>query len=70
MTVRAKTPVNSAGLHAPLLAQKLAGMPADKVPTAYYAKGNYFTLSGRSGSVLSGAVSFTASLRSALSSGR
>jgi len=48
MTVRAKTLVNSAGLHAPLLAQKLAGMPADKVPTAYYAKGNYFTLAGRS----------------------
>jgi L-2-hydroxyglutarate oxidase LhgO len=48
MTVRAKTLVNSAGLHAPLLAQKLAGMPADKVPTAYFAKGNYFTLAGRS----------------------
>ena len=24
------------------------GLPADKVPTAYYAKGNYFTLAGRS----------------------
>jgi L-2-hydroxyglutarate oxidase LhgO len=40
--------VNSAGLHAPWLAGRIAGMPADRVPTAYYAKGNYFTLSGRS----------------------
>jgi L-2-hydroxyglutarate oxidase LhgO len=48
MTVRAKTLVNSAGLHAPKLAQSIAGMPADKIPTAYYAKGNYFTLAGRS----------------------
>jgi len=48
MTVRAKTLVNSAGLHAPKLAQKIAGMPANKIPTAYYAKGNYFTLAGRS----------------------
>ena len=30
------------------LAGKIAGMPADRVPAAYYAKGNYFTLSGRS----------------------
>jgi L-2-hydroxyglutarate oxidase LhgO len=48
MTVRARTLVNSAGLHAPKLAHKIAGMPADKIPTAYYAKGNYFTLAGRS----------------------
>jgi L-2-hydroxyglutarate oxidase LhgO len=48
MTVRARTLINSAGLHAPGLAQKIAGTPADKIPTAYYAKGNYFTLTGRS----------------------
>ena len=48
MTVRARTLVNSAGLHAPRLAHKITGLPADKVPTAYYAKGNYFTLAGRS----------------------
>jgi L-2-hydroxyglutarate oxidase LhgO len=40
--------VNSAGLHAPKLAGAIAGMPAERVPAAYYAKGNYFTLSGRS----------------------
>ena len=48
MTVRTRTLVNSAGLHAPKLAQRIAGMPADKIPSAYYAKGNYFTLAGRS----------------------
>jgi L-2-hydroxyglutarate oxidase LhgO len=39
--------VNSAGLHAPGFAGRLEGMPKDRVPTAYYAKGNYFTLTGR-----------------------
>ncbi len=27
---------------------EITGMPPERVPTAYYAKGNYFTLSGRS----------------------
>jgi L-2-hydroxyglutarate oxidase LhgO len=48
MTVRCRLLVNSAGLHAPALATRIEGMPRDRVPTAYYAKGNYFTLSGRS----------------------
>ncbi len=47
-TLRCRLLVNSAGLHAPGLASYIEGMPADRVPTAYYAKGNYFTLSGRS----------------------
>jgi L-2-hydroxyglutarate oxidase LhgO len=46
--LRCRLLVNSAGLHAPYLASKIEGMPADRVPAAYYAKGNYFTLSGRS----------------------
>ena len=37
-----------AGLHAPALAQRIAGLPSDRIPAAYYAKGNYFTLTGRS----------------------
>lgn len=45
--VRCKTLVNAAGLDAPLLAKKLAGMPPHLVPTPYYAKGSYFTLAGR-----------------------
>ena len=48
MTLRCRLLVNSAGLHAPALAARIIGMPPDRVPTAYYAKGNYFTLSGRS----------------------
>jgi L-2-hydroxyglutarate oxidase LhgO len=48
MKLRCRLVINSAGLHAPTLAKKIAGMPSDRVPTAYYAKGNYFTLTGRS----------------------
>ena len=40
--------VNSAGLRAPALARAIEGMPAALVPSAYFAKGNYFTLTGRS----------------------
>jgi L-2-hydroxyglutarate oxidase LhgO len=40
--------VNSAGLHAPDLARRIVGMPSERVPGTYYAKGNYFTLAGRS----------------------
>ena len=43
-----RTLVNSAGLHAPRLGRAIQGMPPDKVPGAYYAKGNYFSLVGRS----------------------
>ena len=48
ITLRCRLLVNAAGLTAPELARGLDGMPADRVPTPYYAKGNYFTLSGRS----------------------
>ena len=48
MRLSARTLVNSGGLHAPRLAGSIEGMPAEHVPTAYYAKGNYFTLTGRS----------------------
>jgi L-2-hydroxyglutarate oxidase LhgO len=44
----AQTVVNAAGLTAPGLAQRLVGLAAQHVPTAYFAKGNYFTLSGQS----------------------
>jgi L-2-hydroxyglutarate oxidase LhgO len=40
--------VNAAGLAAPTVAHAIAGMPADRIPTPYYAKGTYFTLSSRS----------------------
>jgi len=48
MRLRCRLVINSAGLHAPTLARKIEGMPPDRIPTAYYAKGNYFTLAGRS----------------------
>jgi L-2-hydroxyglutarate oxidase LhgO len=48
MTLRCKLLVNSAGLHAPHMAAAIAEMPRDRIPPACYAKGNYFTLSGRS----------------------
>lgn len=48
MNLRCRLVINSAGLHAPMLAKKIDGMPSELIPTAYYAKGNYFTLTGRS----------------------
>ena len=47
MELRCRTLVNAAGLHAPRLARALRGMPEEAVPGAWYAKGNYFTLTGR-----------------------
>lgn len=40
--------VNAAGLGACDLAARLRGFPRDRVPRAYFAKGNYFALRGRS----------------------
>jgi L-2-hydroxyglutarate oxidase LhgO len=40
--------VNSASLHACALARKFAGLPSRFVPREYFAKGNYFALTGRS----------------------
>ena len=40
--------VNSAGLYAPDIAKKIDGLSADHVPIARFAKGSYFSLSGKS----------------------
>lgn len=40
--------VNAAGLTAPDVARKFLGMNTAHLPKAYYAKGNYFSLSGKS----------------------
>ncbi|MBS0391237.1 MAG: NAD(P)/FAD-dependent oxidoreductase [Proteobacteria bacterium] len=45
--ISARTVVNAAGLHAPDLARRFVGLDPAQVPRAAYAKGNYFTLSGR-----------------------
>lgn len=44
----AQSVVNAAGLHAQALASRFAGLDTRHVPPSHYAKGNYFTLSGRS----------------------
>ncbi len=46
--LKANTVINSAGLHAPQVARLMEKFPAERIPTAYFCKGNYFTLSGRS----------------------
>ncbi len=43
----AKTFVNAAGLSAPALARAVEGIPEPAIPQSYWAKGNYFALSGR-----------------------
>ena len=48
MALRARTVVNAAGLGACALARRTDGLDARHVPTPYFAKGSYFTLSGRS----------------------
>ena len=44
----ASTVINAAGLHAPLVASRTKGIDATHVPLNYWAKGNYFTLAGKS----------------------
>jgi L-2-hydroxyglutarate oxidase LhgO len=46
-TLRCRTLVNSAGLHAPALARRIAGIPSSAIPRDYFCRGVYFTLSGR-----------------------
>lgn len=40
--------VNAAGLGATVVARRIEPMPAEQVPTIYYAKGSYYSLAGRS----------------------
>ena len=48
-SLKANTLINSAGLQAPQVARLIKGdFPPAHIPTPYFAKGNYFTLSGRS----------------------
>jgi L-2-hydroxyglutarate oxidase LhgO len=45
MTLACNLLVNAAGLEAPATARIIEDMPIDKIPTAYLAKGNYFSCS-------------------------
>jgi L-2-hydroxyglutarate oxidase LhgO len=46
MTLSCRWLINSAGLQAPAVARAMDGFPPEAVPRAYFAKGNYFSLSG------------------------
>jgi len=48
MQLQTRLLINCAGLSAPHIARKIDGLSADKIPQAYFAKGNYFSLAGRS----------------------
>ncbi|MFC3677927.1 NAD(P)/FAD-dependent oxidoreductase [Ferrovibrio xuzhouensis] len=46
MRLKARHVINAAGLQAQAVAAAIDGLPADAIPPTYYAKGNYFILSG------------------------
>lgn len=46
-SLHARALVNCAGLDAPDVARLMRGFPANGIPSAYLAKGSYFTLNGR-----------------------
>jgi L-2-hydroxyglutarate oxidase LhgO len=46
--IETKILINSAGFLAPGIARLIEGFPAGKVPPEFYAKGNYYSLAGRS----------------------
>ena len=48
MKIQTRLLINCAGMSAPAVAQKIAGLEQDQIPKAYFAKGNYFSLSGKS----------------------
>jgi len=48
MNMQTKLLINCAGMSAPAVAQKIVSLGNDQIPKAYFAKGNYFSLSGKS----------------------
>ena len=48
MKIQTKLLINCTGMSAPAIAQKIEGLPQQQIPKAYFAKGNYFSLSGKS----------------------
>ena len=48
MKIQTKLLINCAGMSAPAIAKKIEGLAQEQIPKAYFAKGNYFSLSGRS----------------------
>jgi len=48
MEIETRVLVNAAGLHAQALARRVEGLDAAHIPRAWFAKGNYYALAGRS----------------------
>lgn len=48
MKIQTKLLINCAGMSAPAIAGKIEGLSQQQIPKAYFAKGNYFSLSGKS----------------------
>ncbi len=48
MTMQTKLLINCAGMSAPAVAQRIEGLSKEQIPQVYFAKGNYFSLSGKS----------------------
>ncbi len=48
MRIQTKLLINCAGMSAPTVAQRIESLPLDQIPKAYFAEGNYFSLSGKS----------------------
>ena len=48
MKIETKLLINCAGLSAPAVAEQVLGLNKELIPKAYFAKGNYFSLSGKS----------------------
>ena len=46
-TIRCRLLVNAAGLYAPALARSIEAMPPESIPPAYFCRGVYFTLAGK-----------------------
>jgi L-2-hydroxyglutarate oxidase LhgO len=46
-TLRCRCLINAAGLYAPAVARAIEGVPSASIPPAYFCRGVYFTLSGR-----------------------
>lgn len=48
MQIQTRLLINCAGMSAPAIAKKIEGLALEQIPKAYFAKGNYFSLSGKS----------------------
>lgn len=48
MTIQTAFLVNCGGMSAPTISQHIEGLASEHIPKAYFAKGNYFSLSGKS----------------------